>query len=1398
VSAYVPAHIRTNAHEVQTTALLDTGANTRSYIGKAFLEAQLATATRTPVKRSVRLGGSETTLAVDSAVMLPVTLSSPKGSKHSALLTFDVIDTDIQLIVGLPDLCLHFAGLVHDVLLAIGSKLSTRLEAPKLLSLASVDDPALTDQGASSTQAVLHPPWLTAYQPPPEEEEPGLQPSIFPEVPDYDERLAAFQATVPTRIYSTDPKEKADLLQILLLPRYAEIFAWRRWKFISGVPKIKLNWKQGMPAFNPAAPRPCAVPKQVAAAHSIKRFVEQGFWASAGISPKYATPVVLVWKPDKSIRICADYTSFVNRWLAPFEAPAPLIHLELERLSKYPRFINVDIKDAFYTLGLDPSDSEKLVVATHLGYFKPLSVPMGITVGSALLQLVAQIVFAPLAHRSVILQDNVIVGLMPDDDPRAVLTQLLELCVKHSVTLAISKCEICTSSTVFWGYLLQHGRYSIDPIRRQGIDAIPIPASLKHAQRFCGFANFFAPFIDKYRDKAEPILAMLRPKYDFNAHAADTITAFADLKHALVTCHALFMARRDLGPWILRCDASNLGVAAVLLQRCPLTDPGAIGSAAQEEDGVQLQPIAMVSVPLTESARTKWSTHTSELYAIVQGCKRLATMIDGHPIIVETDHRNLLFAQQNHAALTARWIAYLQSNFNIVAVLHRPGVRNTLADTLSRLYVITEIDAAAHLQAYSTAAEAVSNIASSHTIRDDCYRDAVASLVMLCDADADSIFSSEQHLSLGGPRGEVLSNTEEGSNRLTDAHVVPVPDQGQRIKLDEAFATVHNARAGHVGWKRTYERLKSSYPAIQFSSHAVKALVDNCATCQKFRTQSTAHATEVLHSIPMPTASGLVSADTFKLPTDVHGMTHVLVIVNHGTKMTDLQAMPAKTSAEVCRALFSHFCREGVPSLVLTDPGTELHNADVAALMQWLNIKHGLSLVKRPQGHATERTIGKTKLYLAILLGAENALAKWSDKTILPAAMYFLNSNFNQEVGCAPMQLRFGSQQYACFRRLAEAPAPDEAPALLADIDTAFKAMQARADTIQASEKAHRRQKGAQPADQHVFQPGDFVYWQSDALLRPHGSLTAWYLGPFEVLQQDKYTVRARHMSSGREVSLHHSRCRICTTTREVALELSRQDHPDEHTLTRILNHKGSLLDRSSLTFEAVFADGDTRWLSWAAVRTTEALHLYAARFQCTRILLAEDLAATQARLAAPRLTASHIVEGIQLPAVGTSTYVSYYAFPATLDTALAQDATEYCLHAKIAKITTKRIDITFAVIPGLTVAWSLLQYAAFCSPTLSPAQQLLDNDVIHRHSGLGTALGAPRPTEPIVVACRVTPTRTTDMTNSDTSLQARLADNSWRDIVVQTRKGNKLNAYVPSLDIEIEVPLSRTRPRKP
>ena len=128
---------------------------------------------------------------------------------------------------------------------------------------------------------------------------------------------------------------------------------------------------------------------------------------------------------------------------------------------------------------------------------------------------------------------------------------------------------------------------------------------------------------------------------------------------------------------------------------------------------------------------------------------------------------------------------------------------------------------------------------------------------------------------------------------------------------------------------------------------------------------------------------------------------------------------------------------------------------------------------------------------------------------------------------------------------------------------------------------------------------------------------------------------------------------------------------------------------------------------------------------------------------------------------------------------------------------TRKRIDLTFEVIPALTVAWSLLQYAAFCNPELNPSQRVLDMALLRTHVDLQAALGGLQSKEPPTTAPQTILQPNQPAGDSDTLLQARLRDNTWHDIEVQARRGNKIDAYVPSLDIEIEVPLTRTRPRQ-
>ena len=114
--------------------------------------------------------------------------------------------------------------------------------------------------------------------------------------------------------------------------------------------------------------------------------------------------------------------------------------------------------------------------------------------------------------------------------------------------------------------------------------------------------------------------------------------------------------------WILRTDASEIGVGAVLLQQKTL-----------EDGNLQLQPIAFMSKKFSEQAQ-RWATIEQEAFGIYYAVKQLSYYLVGKVFVIETDHNNLVWMEASMVPMIMRWRIYLQSfNFQI---RHIPGSKN--------------------------------------------------------------------------------------------------------------------------------------------------------------------------------------------------------------------------------------------------------------------------------------------------------------------------------------------------------------------------------------------------------------------------------------------------------------------------------------------------------------------------------------------------------------------------------------------------------------------------------------------------------------------------------------------------------------------------------------------------
>jgi hypothetical protein len=100
-------------------------------------------------------------------------------------------------------------------------------------------------------------------------------------------------------------------------------------------------------------------------------------------------------------------------------------------------------------------------------------------------------------------------------------------------------------------------------------------------------------------------------------------------------------------PWIVRCDASDKAVGAVLYQEY-----------TNEDGSIEHQAIAFSSKRFSEPA-SKWDTYKREAYAIFHAVHSFHYYLRGKDFLVETDHRNLQWIETSQTPIVVRWRALL-------------------------------------------------------------------------------------------------------------------------------------------------------------------------------------------------------------------------------------------------------------------------------------------------------------------------------------------------------------------------------------------------------------------------------------------------------------------------------------------------------------------------------------------------------------------------------------------------------------------------------------------------------------------------------------------------------------------------------------------------------------------
>ena len=412
------------------------------------------------------------------------------------------------------------------------------------------------------------------------------------------------------------------------------------------------------------APRRVPIHRQPIVQEELDGMLERGVIEPCE-SP-WASPIVLAAKKDGTTRFCVDYRR-LNEVTRKDAYPLPRIEDNLDALQGAEYYSTLDMLSGFWQVEMAPEDRDKTAFCPGGGgLYRFLAMPFGLCNAPATFQRLMERVLSGLQWEIAVLYiDDIIVYGNGIKDHLRRLARVLDRLRQTGLKLKPAKCDLLKRKVPFLGHIVSAEGVAVDGSKIDKVKEWPTPRNLTEVRSFVGLCAYYRRFVPDFSTITKPLFDLTKKDQEF-VWGEDQQKAMETMKKLLTSAPILGYPRPD-APFVLDCDASNVGIGAVL---------------SQVQDGEE-RVIAYASKTLSKAERNYCVTRR-ELLAIVTFVKQYHHYLYGGRFLVRTDHAALywLLRKKDPEGQMARWIATLQG-YNMI-LRHRPGKKHGNADAMSR------------------------------------------------------------------------------------------------------------------------------------------------------------------------------------------------------------------------------------------------------------------------------------------------------------------------------------------------------------------------------------------------------------------------------------------------------------------------------------------------------------------------------------------------------------------------------------------------------------------------------------------------------------------------------------------------------------------------------------------
>ena len=742
----------------------------------------------------------------------------------------------------------------------------------------------------------------------------------------------------------------------------------------------------------------------------------------------WASPVVLVAKKDGDTRFCVDYRK-LNAVTVKDAHPLPRIVDMLESLRGARYFTTLDAAKGYWQIPMDPGSIEKTAFSCSEGLFEFLVMPFGLCNAPATYQRAMQGILAGLiGHGCLVYIDDILVYSRTFEAHLETLRAVLHRCWAAGILLKADKCSFGRGETEYLGHVISSEGVRQDPKKMEKLRRYPIPTDKRSVRAFLGLASYYRRFVKDFARIAAPLHELTKDHTSF-VWTAEASQAFTALKEVF-SANLLLPFPDFESPFIIDCDASDVGMGAVL---------------SQQVQGVE-RPISLESRKFTDAER-KWHIREKEALAILYGLSKFRRFILGCQFTVRTDHQSLEWLFSAKSGRLCRW-ALAMSEYLPFTIQHRKGNMHANVDALTRDFAESE-----EMPDHATLCSALLNLAAPGPIPFPCTER--LRRAQETDTTCQRVIAAKR---------AIFRDKIAGIGRRSAWR----PLLPSSLVQEVARAYHSHPLGAHLGARRLMSALSKRY-VLTNGLQEVQKVTNGCLKCQQ-RKPSLQKAGK--YAAKPPSVPWKTVAVDFAGPLIIsdNGSKYILVFMDQFTKWVELIPTQDQLATTIVQAFYTNIiCRHGCPEYLLSDRGPQFSGALVDAMCAHFGIKKIFSSAYYPQGD------GFAERFMRTMNNSLAALSREDPKhwhTYVPGLAFAYNSSAHAATRVSPFELNTGRVPALPGGRNFETGCSDEVTHLkrLRNVITnalcrSRQAVQGYWETVKRRYDKHRREVTLKPGD---------------------------------------------------------------------------------------------------------------------------------------------------------------------------------------------------------------------------------------------------------------------------------------------------------------------------------------------